>query len=312
MNTRHDEFVWGSLETVCRGFGFTEGPLWHPDGWLLFQDLSAATTLAFNPDVGLVDVRLETGAASGQTFDGDGLVVFCEGASPAHGGQRRVGRIEADGTVSTVADRWDGLRLNAPNDIVAHTDGSLFFTNPRHIIPDDDADIPHSAVYRIDPGGIVVETTAIMPLPNGLAFSPDESILYVANTRPEPKIFAYDVDRAGNLGNERLFLSIPVAPESPGWDSMLPDGIKVDVEGRLYVTAPGGVWVIDPSGGVRTILRTPEWVTNLTFGDEDGMTLFLTCRDQVCRVRTTTPGIRPPGEAGARPFVALTDEPPLA
>ena len=312
MNTRHDEFVWGSLETLCQGFGFTEGPLWHPNGWLLFQDLHAATTQAFNPDIGLVDVRLDTGAASGQTFDGDGLIVFCEGASPTHRGQRRVGRIAEDGTVSTVADRWNGLRLNAPNDIVACTDGSLYFTNPRHIIPDDEADIPYSAVYRIDPSGTVTETTAIMSLPNGLAFSPDESILYVANTRPKSTIYAYDVDDDGNLGDERLFLSIPIAPEAPGWDSMFPDGIKVDIAGRLYVTAPGGVWVIDRTGQVLTILRTPEWVTNLTFGGEDGKTLFLTCRDRLCSVQTTTPGIRPPGESRARPFVALGDQPSLA
>ena len=308
MKAEHDQFVWGSLKTLCQGFGFTEGPLWHPDGRLVFQDVREAKTLAWSPNTGVVSVRADTGGANGQTFDNRGLIVFCEGASQAHGGRRRVGRVEEGGTVSTVADRWNGRRLNAPNDIVANRDGQLYFTNPRHIIQEEDLDIPYSAVYRIDPDGLVTETTAIMSLPNGLAFSPDEKILYVANTRPDPMILAYDVDDRGNLGNERLVLELPVAPEAPKWNPMLPDGIKVDIEGRLYVSAPGGVWVADHTGEVLSILRTPEWVTNLAFGDDDGMTLFLTCRDRVCSVRTRTPGIRPAGEAVARPLVMVNNE----
>ena len=307
-SVRHDEFVWGSLETLCDGFGFTEGPLWHPSGTLLFQDLRAAETLAWSRGTGVVRARVGTGGANGQTFDQDGHVVFCEGSSTVHGGQRRVGRVERDATVSTLADRWEGRRLNAPNDIVSTRDGSLYFTNPKHIIPDEELDIPYSAVYRIEPDGTTAEAGAVMPLPNGLAFSPDESILYVADTRPDPRILAYDVDERGDLGNERLLVGLPVAPEGPNLGPMLPDGIKIDVAGRLYVSAPGGVWVVDASGIVLTILRTPEWVTNLAFGGDDGTTLFMTCRDRVSSVRTTTPGVQPHGASSATPLWPFPDD----
>lgn len=298
-------FLWDTLRTIGSGFGFTEGPLWHPDGFLLFQDLPSATTHAWSPEGSTTTVRTQTGSSNGQTFNSRGEIVFCEGASTEHAGKRRIGRIEAGGVVATVADRCQGRRLNAPNDVTARSDGVLFFTNPVHIIPADQLDIPYSSVYRIDTDGEVRETSVRMPLPNGIALSPDEQTLYVSNTRPEPSVMWYPLDTEANPGPGRTVIDLPPAPEGRWHNPMVPDGIKVDLLGRIYVSAPGGVWVMTPDGTVLTVLRTPQWVTNLAFGDEDGRTLFLTCRDVVCSVRTTVPGKTPTGATSAIPFTSL-------
>lgn len=175
-------FVWNSYEEIASGYGFTEGPLWHPDGYLLFNDMARGHSWRAVPGKEPDLLRENTGGATGQTFDIEGRIVFCEGGLRSDGGARRVGRIEDDGTVATLVDRCDGKRLNAPNDIICATDGSLYFTNPEVRLPQEQREIGYSNVVRYAPDGSATEVCGHTSLPNGLALSPDERTLYVANT----------------------------------------------------------------------------------------------------------------------------------
>lgn len=292
-------FEWDSYEEIVSGFGFTEGPLWHPDGHFLFNDVPRAEAWRVIPGQDPKLIRKNTGGANGQTFDLEGRVVFCEGGTSSDGGARRIGRIDHDGTIKTVVDRWDGKRLNAPNDIVCSSDGNLYFTNPEVRVPQDMREIGYSNVLRYGPDGSVTEVCGHMSLPNGLALSPDERTLYVANTRPDPKIYAYTLDDDGRGRDERIFYEMPVATEDEEAQTRVPDGLKVDLEGRLYGSGPGGVWVWEAGGTLLGVIKTPEWPGNLAWGEADNQTLFVTCRTSVVSVRMTTPGVPIPGAESA-------------
>jgi sugar lactone lactonase YvrE len=292
-------FVWDSYEEIASGFGFTEGPLWHPDGHLLFNDIPRAQSWRVVPGQDPELIRENTGGANGQTFDIDGRVVFCEGGLRSDGGARRIARIDYDGSVTALVDRWDGKRLNAPNDIICSSDGSLYFTNPEVRVPQEEREIGYSNVLRSGPDGSVVEVCGHVSLPNGLALSPDERILYVTNTRPDPKIYAYSLDADGRGGDERVFYEMPVATEDAESQTRVPGGLKVDVEGRLYASGPGGRWVWEADGNLVGVIKTPEWPGNLAWGGNDNQTLFITARTSVISVKVTTPGVALPGIGSA-------------
>jgi gluconolactonase len=260
------------------GFAFTEGPLWHPDGFYYFVDIRRSNlhrlTLGKEPEL----VRANTGEGNGTTFDLEGRLVICEG------GNRRVTRWSADGGSEILMDRYEGKRLNRPNDVVCKSDGSIWFTDPGLRVPLAERELPYAGVYRVAPDG---GTTLVVDCeyPNGLAFSPDERVLYVANTRWTQYIHAIELDAGGNMVRRRIFADMS-SDEKDG----VPDGMKVDVEGRVYCTGPGGTWVFGPDGTRLGIIRTPEVPANLAFGGPDLRTLFFTARTSIYTLRVKVPG----------------------
>jgi len=300
---RHDARLDGVIgrrarvRTVATGFAFTEGPVWLPQGHLLFGDLPNNVIRKWDPQAGASVVRTRSGYAdadippgkamgsNGMTLDDQSRLTICEP------GNRRVTRIDDDGSVVVLADGYDGKRLNSPNDLVFRSDGSLYFTDPPHGLMNEDDDptkeLDVNGVYLVA-GGEVRLVASDMTRPNGLAFSPDERHLYVSNSDRDAKIWKkYDVAPDGTLGNGRVVLDLTAN------SGQAPDGMKVDRDGNLYCTGPGGLWILDPEGAVLGRIKMRPEPSNCAWGD-DGATLYLTCVDRVCRITTKVPGIRPP------------------
>jgi gluconolactonase len=265
-------------ERLATGFVFTEGPLWHPEGFYYFVDVRASMLYRVVPGRPHEVVREKTGGGNGTTFDLEGRLVLCEGDN------RRVTRRGADGRFEVLVDRFEGKRLNRPNDVVCRSDGSIYFTDPGLRVPLAEREVPHAGVYRIAPDGTVA-LVADFEYPNGLAFSPDERRLYVANTRWAQYIHELELDAHGRMVRRRIFADMS-SDETDG----VPDGMKVDVEGRVYCTGPGGTWVFAPDGARLGIIRTPEVPANLAFGGPDLRTLFFTARTSVYTLRVKVPG----------------------
>jgi len=273
----------GILETIkaerlATGFVFTEGPLWHPDGFYYFVDIRRSNLHRLTPGKEPELVRANTGEGNGTTFDLQGRLVICEG------GNRRVTRWSAGGPSEILMDRFEGKRLNRPNDVVCKSDGSIYFTDPGLRVPLAERELPSAGVYRIAPDGTTT-LVADCEYPNGLAFSPDERVLYVANTRWTQYIHALELDGGGKLVRRRIFADMS-SDETDG----VPDGMKVDIEGRVFCTGPGGTWVFAPDGTRLGIIRTPEVPANLAFGGPDLRTVFFTARTSVYTLRVKVPG----------------------
>jgi len=267
-----------TAERLATGFGFTEGPLWHPDGFYYFVDIRKSLLHRLTPGRTPEVVRSNTGEGNGTTFDPQGRCIQCEG------GNRRVTRWSADGRSEVVMDRHEGKRINRPNDVVCKSDGSIWFTDPGLRIPLGEKELAHSGVYCVNSDG-TNRLVAEFEYPNGLAFSPDERTLYVANTRQAQYIHAIELDGAGNMARRRIFADMS-SEETDG----VPDGMKVDQQGRVYCTGPGGTWVFAPDGSRLGIIRTPEIPANLCFGGPDLKTIFFTARTSVYSLRAKTPG----------------------
>ena len=265
-------------ERLATGFVFTEGPLWHPDGFYYFVDIRRSNLHRLTPGKEPELVRANTGEGNGTTFDLQGRLVICEG------GNRRITRWSAGGQSEILTDRFEGKRLNRPNDVVCKSDGSIYFTDPGLRVPLAERELPSAGVYRIAPDGTTT-LVADCEYPNGLAFSPDERMLYVANTRWTQYIHALELDAGGGLVRRRIFADMS-SDETDG----VPDGMKVDVEGRVFCTGPGGTWVFAPDGTRLGIIRTPEVPANLAFGGSDLRTLFFTARTSVYTLRMNVPG----------------------
>jgi gluconolactonase len=265
-------------QQVATGFVFTEGPLWHPDGFYYFVDVRSSVLYRMTPGRAPEVVRDKTGGGNGTTFDLHGRLVLCEGDN------RRVTRTATDGRIETLMDRYEGKRLNRPNDVVCKSDGSIYFTDPGLRVPLAERELPHAGVYRVTPDG-TTSLVADFEYPNGLAFSPDERFLYVANTRWAQYIHVLELDAGGTMVRRRIFADMS-SDEKEG----VPDGMKVDVQGRVYCTGPGGTWVFTPDGTRLGVIRTPEVPANLAFGGPDLRTLFFTARTSVYTLRVKTPG----------------------
>ena len=265
-------------DRLATGFVFTEGPLWHPDGFYYFVDVRASMLYRITPGRPHEVVREKTGGGNGTTFDLQGRLILCEGDN------RRVTRRAADDRFEVLVDRFEGKRLNRPNDVVCKSDGSIYFTDPGLRVPLAEREVEHAGVYRIAPDG-AVSLVADFEYPNGLAFSPDERLLYVANTRWAQYIHVLELDGDGRVLRRRIFADMS-SDETDG----VPDGMKVDVEGRVYCTGPGGTWVFAPDGTRLGVIRTPEVPANLTFGGPDLRTLFFTARTSVYTLRAKVPG----------------------
>jgi gluconolactonase len=285
----------GRLEKIAGGFGFTEGPVWSADGYLLFSDPNNNRIYRWTAD-GQVSVHRTNSGYTGSDIaeyaqpGSNGLAIDSEGRlTIAEHGNRRITRIEKNGVVSVLADRYEGRRLNSPNDLVYKSDGALYFTDPPFGLPKtfDDArkELPYSGVFRYADGRLQLVAQDLAG-PNGIAFSPDERYLYVTNWDTAKKVvMRYDVATDGTLGNGRVFFDMTGAP---GEEAL--DGIKIDRAGNLFVSGPGGVWILSSDGRHLGTLRTPELPANMAWGDADGRTLYLTARTSVYRLRLNIPG----------------------
>ncbi|MBX3298670.1 MAG: SMP-30/gluconolactonase/LRE family protein [Acidobacteria bacterium] len=282
---------------LAEGFKFTEGPVWTADG-LLFSDPNANTIYRYSKDGKLSVFRTPSGysgadiaeyrqpGSNGITLDPEGRTVLNQ-----HG-NRRVVRLEADGSETVVADRYDGKRLNSPNDLVYRSDGTLFFTDPNFGLPkfgdDKRKELPYTGVYAVHKGEIRLLTTEFKG-PNGIALSPDERYLYIGNWDDDRKVvYRYDLARDGTISNGKLFFDFT---SFKGEDAI--DGIKVDTAGNLYVSAPGGLQILSPEGKHLGTIVTPQHVHNMAWGDEDGKSLYLCARTGLYRIKLNIAGVRP-------------------
>ncbi len=294
-------------------FGFAEGPLWvRNGGFLLFSDIAANTIYTWTPggqvtpflqhagftgkDASQVGAEMPNGrleviliGSNGLTLDRQGRLIICAE------GDRTMVRVEKDGTRTTLADRYEGKRLNGPNDVVVKSDGAIYFSDQNSGLRGRDAspakELPFHAVFMIKDGKLVA--VAKDPLgvdPNGLAFSPDEKVLYVNGVAPGPKrmVVRFDVQPDDSLSEPKLFIDM-----SDDAAFGVPDGMKVDRNGIVYQSGPGGIWIISPDGKHLGTIRTPDPVTNLAFGDPDAKGLYITVRRSIYHVRLNTPGILP-------------------
>ncbi len=264
------------LERLATGFQFTEGPIWHPDGHLIFSDIPADTIYSLKGPEAEV-FRRPSGNSNGLTFDNEDRLVACE-----HG-NRRVSVTQQDGTVVALAAHYEGNRLNSPNDVVVKTDGAVYFTDPPYGVREEERELNFQGVYRISADGGVTLLVDDFVKPNGLAFSPDEKVLYIADTEMH-WLRAFDVREDGLLENGRVFARV----EPPG--ELHPDGLKVDTEGNVYVAGVDGVWVFSPEGVHLETIETPERPANLAFGGADGHTLYITARTSIYSVTVRHPG----------------------
>ncbi|MBN4083072.1 SMP-30/gluconolactonase/LRE family protein [bacterium AH-315-B06] len=287
MNDLPDILETTEAVRQATGYVFTEGPLWDPDGFFYFNDIRPGTLYRLKLGEAPEIVR-KTNGGNGMTFDLQGRLIHCEGEGNC------VTRTELDGQVTTLVDRFEGGRFNRPNDVICHSDGSLYFTDPSMRVPFAKREQPGpegeenvwggARVYRVAPDD-TISAVVTCEYPNGLAFSPDERTLYVANTRSTKYIHAIDLDSAGNMLRRRIFADLSMGDE-PG----IPDGMKVDALGRVYCTGPGGIWVLEPDGRQIGIIRLPEQAVNFAFGGDDLRTLFVTAYTSVYTLRVKTPG----------------------
>jgi len=280
------------IEHLADGFGFTEGPVWvdDGDGYLLFSDIPGNAIVKWEPG-GNVSQFLspvfegdyEEGrlvGSNGITVDPSGEIVFTEHFNG------RISRVAADGTRGVVVDSYEGGRLNSPNDLAYHSDGSLYFTDPAYGLPTPEERAQDvNGVYRLSADG---ELTRLVDQegPNGIAFSPDESRLYVADSS-SGQWMAYDVMEDGSLGESELLLDASEAEETGA-----ADGLKVDEHGNLWATGPGGVWVISSDGRHLGTIKPTEVPANVAFGDADRRTLYMTARTGLYRIRVNVAGDR--------------------
>ena len=282
------------VEKLAGGFTFIEGPVWRPNGVLWFSDVVGNVVRQWSPDGKVIEILRPGGydghslpaggfnGPNGSTRSTDGSVVLCQ-----HG-NRRIVRIDSKMNITTVVDNFEGKKLNAPNDLVYRSDGSLYFTDPPYGLPKGDDDpakeLPFNGVFKLSNGTLHV-LVKDMTRPNGLAFSPDEKTLYVANSDENDRMWMrFDVNADGTLRNGRVFADVSAEREDG-----LPDGMKIDSLGNIWATGPGGLWVFTPEGKHLGTIKLPEQPANCAWG-EDGKTLFMTAVTGLYRVRTSVAG----------------------
>jgi gluconolactonase len=291
------------LEKLATGFSFTEGPVWVPrkdgtEGHLLFSVPNDNLIYRMTADGETSVFRVKSGysgfnigeyhqpGSNGLTLDKQGRLTIDQ-----HG-NRRVVRVEPRGNITVLADRYDGKRLNSPNDLVYKSDGSLYFTDPPFGLPkvfdDPRKELPYSGVYRVADGRVRL-VASDLDAPNGLAFSPDETYLYVDNWNEKKKVvIRYDVRPDGTLANGKVFFDMTFVPGETALD-----GLKVDRAGNVYVCGPEGIWILSPDGKHLGTIKPPEEPHNIAWGDDDGKTLYVTALSSIYRIRLNVPGIRP-------------------
>jgi len=269
------------VEKLAGDFQFTEGPVWVGDA-LLFSDIPADTIYRWDPAGGVSVFRKPSRNSNGLTLDAQGLLICCE-----HG-SRSVTRTEKDGSVTTLASRYAGKPLNSPNDADFFRDGTLYFTDPPYGIRPEQQEQKIQGVYRLWPEtGRLELVLADFDRPNGIAFSPDYRTLYVADSSSRSHIRSFRVTESGKLLDVKVFATLRDRREG------IPDGLKVDRQGNVWSTGPGGIWVFDPEGTHLGTILTPEVPANCAWGGKDGKDLYVTARTGLYRIRTLVGGFLP-------------------
>jgi gluconolactonase len=269
------------LETVATGFGFTEGPMWDAAGFLYVSDETINKIFRVYPN-GKKEEVIALGDPDGNTFDRQHRLIDCASVL------RAIIEVTPDGKYKILADHYEGKKLNSPNDVIVGPDGALYFTDPTlDLVAGEKQEIPFQGVYRLDDKGNLRLLTKDLGQPNGLAFSPDGKHFYVDDDEKR-NIREYDVASDGTLSNGRIF-----GEEPGGKHEGVPDGIKVDKSGNLFVTGPKGIWVWDANGNHLGTIAMPEQPANLTWGDKDYRTLYITATTSVYRLEMKTQGFVP-------------------
>jgi len=273
------------LDRVAGGFTFTEGPVWRGDD-LLFSDIPNSRTvryraLAEGPEI--TTFRHPTGGANGLTLDRAGHLIACEQIG------RQLTRVDLSGQVTALATHYEGKRLNSPNDVVVRSDGAIFFTDPPYGLRNfsEGKELAWNGVYRLDPNGTLALVADDMDRPNGLAFSPDEKTLYVDDSA-RFHIRRFDVAADGSLSGGDVWTELKAKPEERG----VPDGMKINAQGNVFCTGPGGVWIFSDNGRVIGRIHMPEVTANLAWGGADWCSLYMTASTSLYRLRVAVPGIR--------------------
>jgi gluconolactonase len=269
------------LETVATGFGFTEGPVWDAAGFLYVSDETINKIFRVYPN-GKKEEVIALGDPDGNTFDRQHRLIDCASVL------RAIIAVTPDGKYEILADRYDGKKFNSPNDVIVGPDGMLYFTDPTlDLVAGEKQEIPFQGVYRLDDKGNVRLLTKDLTQPNGLAFSPDGQHFYIDDSEKR-NIRVYEVASDGTLSHGRIFGEEPGAKNDG-----VPDGIKVDRSGNLFVTGPKGIWVWDASGNHLGTIAMPEQPANLTWGDKQYRTLYITATTSVYRLELKTQGYVP-------------------
>jgi len=269
------------LETVAKGFGFTEGPMWDPAGFLYVSDETINKIFRVYPN-GKKEEVIALGDPDGNTFDRRHRLIDCASVL------RAIIEVTPDGKYKILADHYEGKKLNSPNDVIVGPDGALYFTDPTlDLVAGEKQEIPFQGVYRLDESGGLRLLTKELIQPNGLAFSPDGKHFYVDDDEKR-NIRVYDVAADGTLSNGRIF-----GEEPGGKNDGVPDGIKVDKSGNLFITGPKGIWVWDAKGNHLGTIVLPEQPANLTWGDKDYRTLYITATTSVYRLEMKAQGFVP-------------------
>ena len=296
---------FGEVELLADGFGFTEGPAWHEDGYLLFTDVARDTIWTWSAGRGAQPWLTPACYPNGMTRDPEGRLVVCEQSTSI------LSRYDASGRREIVASHYQGRELNSPNDVVCRSDGIVYFTDPpagregpHGPTRPGTAQLGFHGVFLLRPGESEPELLLDdMVVPNGLCFSPDERVLYVNDTL-RMQIIACDVAADGSIGNRRVYVRQPGEPPDPfalvdelkrtgTLERGLPDGMRCDVTGNVYCGGPGGVWVTDPGGALLGVIEVPHFVGNLSWGDDDWRSLFLCASGSLFRLRLDVQGAMP-------------------
>lgn len=272
-----------SIERLATGFAWTEGAAWSgPERALVFSDIPNDRLYRWRPDEGIEVVRGPSNMANGNTYDNEWRLVTCEHATS------RLTRTGADNQIEVLADRYEGKELNSPNDVVVKKDGSVYFTDPTYgrqafFGRPRPAELPHRGVYKLGRDNELSLLAPDFDQPNGLCFSPDESILYVNDTE-RGHIRTFNVRSDGALEKGSLFAKVT------GTGDGSPDGMKTDVDGRVYCTGPGGIHVFNPEGICLGVIHTPEAVANFSWGGEARTDLYICAATSLYRIATSVAG----------------------
>jgi gluconolactonase len=276
--------VLATPEKVADGFQFVEGPLWVDSLGLLFSDIGANTTYLWSPSTNTVTTYLKpSGKGNGLALDAQKRLLI------AQQGDRKVVRLEPNGTLTALAALYGGKKLNSPNDLAVKSDGAIFFTDPPYGIVQNQKELGYSGIFRIGSTGSLTLLDKTLANPNGIAFSPDEKLLYVSDAEVR-KIYIWDVVSDSLIVNKRQFAAMT--------PSGYADGLKIDAAGNLFATGPGGVWVYAPNGTLLQKILVPGQTTNCGWGDADRQTLYITSGTAVYKVRSPFASVRSSEDSG--------------
>jgi gluconolactonase len=266
-----DDLLAGEVEVVLEELQFSEGPVWLRSGELLFSDIPADTIYRADRSI----FRKPSGKSNGLTLDVEGRLIACEHWN------RRVTRTEEDGSITVLAEEFEGKKLNSPNDAIVRGDGTIYFTDPPYGLEGRKAELDFSGVYKIAPDGKLSLLKKDFNRPNGIGLSPDQKTLYVADV-PLGHIRAFDVNEDGTLGEGRVHCEVPA-----------PDGMAVDEDGRIWTSSASGIQVFDSAGEHVTTIAFPQMPANCGIGGPDNSTLFVTARTGLYKIETNVKGLKP-------------------